>query len=69
MTQTDTRDRLFTGNLTLLIALEANGMHRRASALVDKIDAGLRHEPKPKAEAPDRVSLPATERGRERRFR
>ncbi len=67
MTQTDTRDRLFTGNLTLLMALEANGMHRRASALVDKIDAGLRHAPKPKAEAPDRVSLPATERGRSER--
>ena len=59
-----TRDALLTGNLTLLMALEANGLEKPASALVDKIGAGLARTPKARAHTPERISLPDEERGR-----
>lgn len=58
------RERLLTGNLTLLIAYEANGMTAPASALVDKIAAGLARPRRVKSEPTGRVSLPDEERGR-----
>lgn len=44
-----TRDRLLTGNLTYLMALEANGLDRAAGQLVDKIARGMGRTPIPLA--------------------
>lgn len=41
----DARDRLLTGNLLYLMALEANGLKRAASELVKHIDRGLTRKP------------------------
>lgn len=56
---------MLVGNLGYLMALEANGLERQASALVDKIATGLARKPKPcAAPSTGRVSLPDEERGR-----
>lgn len=58
------RERLLTGNLTLLMALEANGLEKPAAALIEKIGAGLARRPASKSEPERRVALPDAERGR-----
>lgn len=60
------QERLLTGNLLYLQALEASGLERAAGELVDKIAAGLARKPKAGDPQPtgDRIELPDTERGR-----
>ena len=56
--------RLLTGNLTLLMALEANGLHRKADALLGQIAIGIGRQP-PKLVRPQAVvQIPEHERGR-----
>lgn len=55
---------LLTGNLGYLMALEANGLDRKASELVAKIDAGLSRKPKAARVEGRSMLLPDDERGR-----
>lgn len=64
VTHADRREMLLTGNLTMLIALEANGLEKPAGELVEKISAGLSRKPAAQPEPLGRVSLPDEERGR-----
>jgi len=58
-------ERLLNWNLTHLMVMEANGMDRAASALVDKIAAGLARRPRLSVvETRGRTDLPTSERGR-----
>lgn len=61
----ENREALLTGNLTLLMALEANGLEKPARALVDKIGAGLARRPAAASAQPSgEIELPDQERGR-----
>jgi hypothetical protein len=58
------RDRLLTGNLTYLMALEANGLDCQAGKLVAKIGAALSRSPTAGEASGGPISLPPEERGR-----
>lgn len=61
----ENREALLTGNLTLLMALEANGLDKPAGALVDKIGVGLSRRPATAGPPASRdIELPDQERGR-----